>query len=76
MFSVHVTCIRLLVLVLTLLILSDLVACVPFLFILACSINNIGSFRNPVNYAIIFILCAQYCVLCTFYVHYITTVKL
>ena len=33
---------------------SDLVACFPFLFILACSINNIRSFRNPVNYAIMF----------------------
>ena len=41
-------------LVLILLILSDLVACVPFLFILACNINNIRSFRNLVNYATVF----------------------
>ena len=52
------TCLRCLYqtvgLVLTLLILSDLVACVPFLLILSCSTNIIHSFRNPVNYATMF----------------------
>ena len=54
MLSVYVECIRLWVLVLTLLILFDLEACVPFLLTLACSTNIIHSFRNPVNYAIMF----------------------